>query len=120
MSIRRVVPNLASDNVAATRDFFVSLLGFEVVMDMGWIVTVASPSNPTAQISFAADGIRAHSDAPVITVEVADVDGVHAAAVARGFDVILSLRDEEWGVRRFFVRDPDGRVINVMSHPRGG
>ena len=86
-------------------------------VDMGWIVTIASPSNPTAQISFAADGIRPHSDAPVLTVEVSDVDGVHAAALARGFDIVLSVRDEEWGVRRFFVRDPDGRVINVMSHP---
>ena len=86
-------------------------------MDMGWIVTVASPSSPTAQITFAAEGIRAHSDAPVITVEVADVDGIHATALARGSDIVLSLRDEEWGVRRFFVRDPDGRVINVMSHP---
>ncbi len=116
MSIRRVVPNLASDSLAVTRDFYVGLLAFEVVMDMGWIVTVASPSNPTAQISFAADGIRPHSDAPVLTVEVADVDGVHATALARGFDIVRSLRDEEWGVRRFFVRDPDGRVINVMSH----
>jgi hypothetical protein len=26
------------------------------------------------------------------------------------------LQDEEWGVRRFFVRDPNGRVVNVLSH----
>jgi catechol 2,3-dioxygenase-like lactoylglutathione lyase family enzyme len=117
VSIRRVVPNLAADSMAATRDFYVDVLGFEVVMDMGWIVTVKSPSNPTAQVSFAADGIRAHDDAPVITVEVADVDAVHATAVAGGCEIVRSLRDEEWGVRRFFVRDPDGRVVNVMSHP---
>ncbi len=28
---------------------------------------------------------------------------------------IAPLGDEEWGVRRAFVRDPDGRVVNVMS-----
>jgi catechol 2,3-dioxygenase-like lactoylglutathione lyase family enzyme len=117
VSIRRVVPNLASEDIAATRDFYVGLLGFDVVMDLGWIVTVASPSNATAQISLAAEGIRAQSDAPVITVEVANVDAVHAAAVERGIEIVRALRDEEWGVRRFFVRDPDGRVINVMSHP---
>jgi catechol 2,3-dioxygenase-like lactoylglutathione lyase family enzyme len=117
VSIRRVVPNLASDDLAATRDFYVEVLGFDVVMDMGWIVTVVSPSNPTAQISFAGDGIRPSSDAPLLTIEVADVDGVHQAALDRDLDVVLSLRDEEWGVRRFFLRDPDGRVINVMSHP---
>ena len=117
MSIRRVVPNLASNVVADTRDFYVNLLGFKVVMDMGWIVTVASPSNETAQISFAADGITSQSDAPVLTVEVADVDAVHAKALAEGLELVRSLRDEEWGVRRFFVRDPDGRVVNVMSQP---
>ncbi len=101
----------------ATLDFYVDLLGFEVVMDLGWIVTVASPSNATAQISFAADGIRPHSDSPVLTVEVTDVDSVHALALTLGFQVVRPLRDEEWGVRRFFVRDPDGRVINVMSQP---
>ncbi len=120
MSIRRVVPNLASDSIRATRDFYVSLLGFEVVMDMNWIVTVASPSNSTAQISFAAEGIRPHSDAPVLTVEVGDVDAVHARALTLNFEIVLPLRDEEWGVRRFFVRDPDGRVINVMSQPALG
>ncbi len=116
MSIRRVVANLASDSLADTSAFYVGVIGFEVVMDLGWIVTVASPSNPTAQISFSADGIRPQSDAPVLTVEVSDVDGVHAKARDGGFDIVLSLRDEEWGVRRFFVRDPDGRVVNVMSH----
>ncbi len=120
MSIRRVVPNLASDSIGATRDFYVDLLGFEAVMDMGWIVTVASPSNATAQVSITADGIRSQSDAPVLTVEVADVDSVHATAIARGWEIVRSLQDEEWGVRRFFVRDPDGRVINVMSHPPAG
>ncbi len=111
------MPNFGCAAPAVTRDFYVELLGFEVVMDLGWIVTVASPVNPTAQISFASDGIRAQSDAPVVTVEVADVDGVHARAVSLGLDVVRSLRDEDWGVRRFFVRDPDGRVINVMSQP---
>lgn len=120
MGIRRVVPNLACRSIAATRAFYVDLLGFEVVMDMGWIVTVASPSNPTAQVSLAEDGVRPQSDAPVMTVEVSGVDAVHNAAIAQGMDVVLSLRDEEWGVRRFFVRDPDGRVINVMSQPEVG
>ena len=111
------MPNLACDSLTKTRDFYIELLGFEVVMDMGWIVTVASPSNPTAQISFAAEGIRSQSNAPVLTVEVADVDAVHSHALAGGLEIVLSLRDEEWGVRRFFVRDPDGRVVNVMSQP---
>jgi len=29
---------------------------------------------------------------------------------------VYPLTDEPWGVRRFFVRDPNGVVLNVMSH----
>jgi uncharacterized glyoxalase superfamily protein PhnB len=33
-----------------------------------------------------------------------------------GFEVAYPLRDEEWGVRRFMLRDPSGTVVNVLSH----
>ncbi|NGO71001.1 VOC family protein [Streptomyces boncukensis] len=92
-----------------------SLLGFEEVMDTGWMMTMASPSNPTAQISF----FTHEQTAPVvpdISVEVEDVDAVYAAVRERGAEIVRELRDEEWGVRRFFVRDPNGRVLNVVSH----
>jgi catechol 2,3-dioxygenase-like lactoylglutathione lyase family enzyme len=117
MTIRRVVPNLLCSAIETTRDFYVHVLGFEVVMDMGWIVTVASPSNPTAQISFFQGDPGPASDEPVLTIEVREVDAVHATVTEVGSEVVLSLRDEPWGVRRFFTRDPDGRVVNVMSQP---
>jgi catechol 2,3-dioxygenase-like lactoylglutathione lyase family enzyme len=116
MSIRRVVPNIASDKLEASRDFYVGLLGFQVAMDMGWILTLVSPSNPTAQLSV----LRQDATAPVIaqvTVEVADVDAVHAEAVRRGLEMVHPLTDEPWGVRRFFVKDPNGAVLNVVGHP---
>lgn len=115
MAISRAVPNIRSDQPAQTRDFFVDLLGLEVAMDMGWIMTLASPSNPSAQITIVGGDDMA---APGITVEVADVDEVHAKAVARGFEIAYPLRDEEWGVRRFMLRDPNGTVVNVVSHLR--
>lgn len=113
MTISRAVPNIRSDRPAETRDFFVGLLGFEVVMDMGWIATVASPANPSVQV-----GIVGNDDpaAPGISVEVADVDAVHARAVAQGLKIAYPLRDEEWGVRRFMLREPSGTLVNVLSH----
>ena len=115
MSISRVVPNIASDKLEASRDFYTTLLGFQVAMDLGWILTLVSPSNPTAQLSV----VREDATAPVIpqvTVEVADVDAVHAEAVRRGLELVHPLTDEPWGVRRFFVKDPNGVVLNVASH----
>lgn len=115
MRISRVVPNIASDKPDASRDFYTGLLGFQVTMDMGWILTLVSPSNPTAQVSV----LRQDASAPVvpqITVEVADVDAVHAEAVRRGLELVHPLTDEPWGIRRFFVKDPNGVVLNVVSH----
>ena len=115
MSIRRVVPNIASDKPDACRDFYAGLLGFQVAMDLGWILTFVSPTNPTAQLSV----VREDATAPVVaqtTVEVADVDAVHAEAVRRGVELVYPLTEEPWGVRRFFVKDPNGVVLNVASN----
>ena len=82
-------------------------------MDLGWIVTVVSPTNPSVQVSIIAND---DPSAPGISVGVADVDQVHASAVEQGFEIVYPLRDEEWGVRRFMLREPSGTVVNVVSH----
>lgn len=114
MSIRRVMPDIRSEAMEESRDFY-GLLGFEEVMNLGWVMTLASPSNPTAQVTF----ISQDKTAPVVpdmSVEVDDVDAVHAAMRESGAEIVHPLQDEEWGVRRFFVRDPNGKVVNVLSH----
>ena len=116
MAVSRAVPNIRSDRPAETRDFFVELLGFEVVMDIGWVMTVTSPANPSAQVNVIGSEDPA---APGISVEVDDVDAVHAKAVERGLEIAYPLRDEEWGVRRFMLREPSGTIVNVLSHRSG-
>ncbi|WP_059008381.1 VOC family protein [Streptomyces specialis] len=114
MAVRRVVPNIRSRAPGESREFY-GLLGFEEVMDHGWIVTLASPTAPAAQVSV----MTGDATAPVtpdLSVEVDDVDAAYAVMRARGAEIVHPLRDEEWGVRRFFVRDPDGRVVNVLAH----
>jgi catechol 2,3-dioxygenase-like lactoylglutathione lyase family enzyme len=113
MTASRAVPNIRSDRPADTRDFFVKLLGFEVAMDLGWVVTVTSPANPSAQVS-----IMGNDDpsAPGISIGVPDVDAVHARAVELGLEIEYPLRDEDWGVRRFMLREPSGTVVNVVAH----
>ena len=115
MSIRRVVPDITSKDVDAGRAFYVDLLGFTVAMDMGWIVTLASPSNPTAQLTLVRDG-GSGSVQPDVSIEVADVAEIHRRAVSQGRRIVYPLTDEPWGVRRFFVADPNGTVVNVLSH----
>lgn len=113
MTVQRAVPNIRSGRAAETRNFFVDLLGFEVAMDLDWVVTLASPTNPSVQVTIIANDDPA---APGISVEVDDVDAVHARAVKRGAEITYPLRDEEWGVRRFMLREPSGTTVNILSH----
>jgi uncharacterized glyoxalase superfamily protein PhnB len=84
-------------------------------MDLGWIVTFVSPSNPTAQISIMRDD-NPSTLLPNVSIEVADVDEVHARAIERGLQIVYPLTDEPWGIRRFFVADPNGVIVNISSH----
>jgi catechol 2,3-dioxygenase-like lactoylglutathione lyase family enzyme len=115
VTIRRVVPDITTATLDETREFYVGLLGFEVAMDMDWVVTLVSPANPTAQITLMTRDATSPVQ-PQLSVEVSDVDAVHTEALRRGDDVVYPLTDEPWGVRRFFVRDPNGVVVNVLGH----
>lgn len=113
MTINRVVPDVACADIEAGKRFY-RLLGLREVMDHGWVVAMASPTTPAAQVMLIqADPSGMH---PVMSVEVDDVDAAHAAMRAEGADVVYAIRDEPWGVRRFFVRDPDGQIVNVVAH----
>jgi predicted enzyme related to lactoylglutathione lyase len=118
MNIRRVVPDITSDHLDESRDFYAGFLGFQIAMDMGWVITFASKSNPTAQITVMraepSGGVR-----PQVSIEVDDVDQAHTLAVKQNLKIVYPLVDEPWGVRRFFVADPNGVVINVLSHAKG-
>ena len=107
------MPNIKAERPAETRDFFVNLLGFKVAMDLGWVMTLTSPTNPSVQVTVISNDDMA---APGISIGVDDVDAVHARAVEQGFEIVYPVRDEEWGVRRFMLREPSGTVVNVVSH----
>lgn len=118
MSVRRVVPDVrvsGAEGMAASREFY-GLLGLVEVMNHGWVMAMASESNPTAQVNFSTGDASSRVEAD-LSIEVEDVDAVYAAVVASGARIVHPLRDEEWGVRRFFAVDPSGRVVNVLGHP---
>ncbi len=115
MKIGRVVPDIKSKQMDESRAFYVDFLGFNLAMDMGFITTFVSPSNPTSQINVLHDD-GSSALLPNMSIEVEDVDKVYADATARGLQIPYPLTDEPWGVRRFYVVDPSGTVLNIMSH----
>jgi catechol 2,3-dioxygenase-like lactoylglutathione lyase family enzyme len=117
MAIRRVVPDIVSKRFDESRAFYAEFLGMRRAMDLGFIITFASTSNETAQVSIVSEGeVATPANGVALSIEVADVDELYARATERGLTIVYPLTDEPWGVRRFFVRDPNGVVVNVMMH----
>jgi catechol 2,3-dioxygenase-like lactoylglutathione lyase family enzyme len=115
MAVKRIIANIAASQPEAARAFYGEVLGLEGVMDHGWIMTFAAPPVLTGpQISFAREG---GSGAPVpdLSIEVDDLDEVLQRAKAAGFAIEYGPKQESWGVRRFYVRDPFDRVVNILS-----
>ena len=115
MAVRRIVADIATESVEELRSFYADLFDLETVMDQGWIVTLGSGATAPVQISLMSEG---GSGAPVpdLSIEVDDVVGVYARAQRLGHEIAYELTDEPWGVRRFFLRDPTGKLLNVLSH----
>ena len=115
MTVKRIVANIATADTATARRFYGDVLGLDLVMDHSWIATYGSNERMTVQISFAEQG-GAGTPVPDLSIEVDDVDTVLAGMKQAGFAVEYGPTDEPWGVRRFFVRDPFGRLVNILEH----
>ena len=115
MAVRRVVANIATSDPALAQVFYGDILGMPVAMDRGWIVTHASPLKAPAQLSFAREG-GSGTDVPDFSIEVDNFDEVRQRVSDAGLEVEYGPAEEPWGVKRFYVRDPFGRLINVLSH----
>jgi uncharacterized glyoxalase superfamily protein PhnB len=114
-TVRRVVADLPLVDRAGSVDFYVDHLSLRLAMDVDWVMNFVSPATANVQLILIGEDASAPVR-PMATIEVADVDGVHDRLVERGYRVVHPLTTESWGVRRFFVEDPNGNVINVLSH----
>jgi len=119
MNIRRAMPVIATEDPEGSRQVYVGLLGFTVAMEQDGMLMLRSPSVPTTQLLLAwasPTAMDPHVLEVDVSIEVEDVDAAYAAACDRGLEVVYPLTDEPWGVRRFFLREPSGRTLNIASH----
>lgn len=128
----RTLPIILTDDVAATRDFYRDLLGFEVAFDSDWFVNLTAPGdpepgkpgtgNPGGEIGvwrrdheLVPSSVRQLPQGVIVNVVVDDVDLVHGKALAAGLPIVRGLRDEGYGQRRFLTMDPAGTVVDVST-----
>lgn len=116
MKVKRIVSNIFTSDLKAAEVFYKKILGLELLMDHGWINTYGSPEPMSVQISFATEG-GSDTAVPDLSIEVDDVEEALGLFMKEGFEIEYGPVDEPWGVRRFYVRDPFGKLINILSHP---
>jgi catechol 2,3-dioxygenase-like lactoylglutathione lyase family enzyme len=114
MAVKRIKPNIRSDRFDESRSFYNGVIGLDGGDGLDWILFFGTDKREV-QLSVMKLDIKAKVH-PDISIEVDNVDEVYERAVAAGAEIVYPLTDEEWGLRRFFVRDPNGAVINVTEH----
>lgn len=117
MKVKRVVANFATEkeNLQQARAFYQNILGLDLLMDHGWIQTYGSQTPMNIQVSFASEG-GSGTPVPDLSIEVDDLDHACQRMQDAGIAIEYGPVAEPWGVRRFYVRDPLGRLINILAH----
>lgn len=115
MAVRRIVANVAVGQTDAAKTFYGDVLGMNIAMDLGWIMTFAADASMRPQISMMTEG-GSGTPVPDLSIEVDDLPDVHRKMQAAGFKIEYGPATEPWGVSRFYVRDPFGRLINILEH----
>lgn len=113
--VKRIVVNIKTNTISKAGLFYQDILELDVLMDHGWIKTLGNEEETKVQISFAEQGGN-DTEVPDLSIEVDNVDEIYDKMQNAGFEITYELTDEEWGVRRFFVKDPFGKMINILSH----
>jgi catechol 2,3-dioxygenase-like lactoylglutathione lyase family enzyme len=115
MKVKRIVANIDTRDVAAAKRFYQEVLGLKMLMDHGWLVTYGSAEKMTVQVSIASEG-GSGTPTPDLSIEVDDLDAALKRVKQTGIPIEYGPAEEPWGVRRFYVRDPFGKLVNILVH----
>ncbi len=105
-----------SKEVAGPQVTGLEVIGLTSVgLDLGWVVRLTTPDGK-AVVQLVIHDAGAPEDSAISVAVGRDVDEAYEEALRRGYEIVHPLTDEPWGPRRFFVRAPDGNVINIVGH----
>jgi uncharacterized glyoxalase superfamily protein PhnB len=126
-----VIPTLRYRDGQAAIDWLCEAFGFEknmVVPDAGGAISHAQLTCGNGMIMLGSannnefsklvkspaesGGIGSQS----VYIVVADVDAHHARAVNAGAEIVIAIKDEDYGGRVYSCRDPEGHIWNFGSY----
>jgi predicted enzyme related to lactoylglutathione lyase len=115
MQVKRIIADLHVPDINEARGFYTDFLGLSTEeFNMGWVARYTSPD--TGAHLQLVTGDAAAPENPVASVVVDDIDSAYEEAEAHGYEIVYPITSEPWGVRRFFVKAPDGNVFNIVRH----
>jgi uncharacterized glyoxalase superfamily protein PhnB len=104
---------VVTDHLAASRDFYVQQLGFEPVFVSDWYIHLKNGAVELGLMAATPEMRAAPANGVWLSVGVADVDAEYARLKAAGAAIDAEPKDQPWGERSFFVRDPNGFGVNL-------
>lgn len=115
-------PVVMTDDVAASSAFFLDHFGFRTLFTSDWYVHLQSEANPAFNFAVLdkshATIPAAHRDRTggvLLSFEVEDVDAEYARLKQADANIVVDIRDEDFGQRHFIVTDPTGILIDVIK-----
>ncbi|MUG43648.1 VOC family protein [Paenibacillus woosongensis] len=115
MKVKRIIANIETQDTAKAKQFYGEILELDQLMDMGFIATYGSHEKMDTQISFLSEG-GSGTPVPDLSIEVDDLEDAYTRITKAGIPIEYGPVDEPWQVRRFFVRDPFGKLVNILVH----
>lgn len=115
MKVKRIVYNIETKDISKAKYFYGEVLGLDQLMDMGFITTYGSHEKMDTQISFLSEG-GSGTPVPDLSIEVDDLHHALTRVTEAEIPIEYGPVEEPWGVRRFYVRDPFGKLVNILTH----
>ncbi len=122
MKSTQYYPVIQTEDVAATRAFYVENFRFSVVFDADWYCHLQSSEDPNVNLAILKGD---HETIPpqgrgttrglILNFEVEDVDAEFQRALVADLPILKSLTDEAFGQRHFITCDPNGVLIDVIK-----
>ncbi|MEM8560923.1 MAG: VOC family protein [Pseudomonadota bacterium] len=118
----RILTNICSDDLPASKAFYIELLGFEVKFDSDWYVQLRSGSDSDSEYGIIQrnhelipEDYRSAPTGMYVTFVVEDVDAVFAKANEMQLEIVRTPKNEFYGQRRFLLKDPNGCLLDICS-----
>ena len=115
MRVKRIMSNTATSDLNKAAAFYGGILGLELLMDHGWFQTYGSDAKMTVQVSFGSEG-GSGTSVPDLSIEVDNIEAALIRFKEANVPIEYGPVREPWGVRRFYVRDPFGKLLNILQH----